>query len=352
MQRAQLNTFSAIGAIVAAVLLAACDGSEGPTGGGAGAGVGATGGAGGAGGEGGGGTGGTGGTGGVVGGQGGTGGLSCVPSCGATTDCLAVGVNTGKDLYSFRMSQLSIVKPVAMTNPVFATTLEDGITPSLPDCYLHGDGTMSWLLQFDTKAGTLTMGAGKPIEDPASMPYCFVNEQVGTFAVAPASMPAAIDAAGTLFASGTVDLSIPLYSTKDASAYVVLPLTHATITSASISKNHNCIGSYNGDKLDPADSCQPNAIQQFTEAGAIEGLITLEDADAVTLDSLGQSLCVLITGQNDGGSPKRCPRDANMEIAALGEWCSIDDQPGSCADALKFTATFAASAVAISGECQ
>jgi hypothetical protein len=56
---------------------------------------------------------------------------------------------------------------------------------------------------------------------------------------------------------------------------------------------------------------------------------------------------------NDGGTPKRCRRDANDAIVLQGDWCSTTNMPAAsgCADSFALGAQFAASAVEITGVC-
>lgn len=301
---------------------------------------------------------GTGGGGGSPTGGGDTGGSTgaCAPACdandGIKSDCVAITDNSGAATYGLRMGQLTLEKPAALTNPVVAGLIESGVTMNLKDCNLTGDGTFSWLLQFDSATGKLKTGGAKPVTDP-SAGYCFVDEMLGGIQVSPLEVDAAPDADGKFSVTVGGDVVVPIFLDADATSFVLLPLKAAKIINATLSSDQNCIGTYNADKLLPEDSCEPSGdVTRFTDAATLDAHITLEDADSVVIESLGQSLCVLLTGDaGNGMTPKQCARDMNGAIIAKGDWCSTTDSAGGCQDAFKLGATFAASAVKVTGNC-
>ena len=288
---------------------------------------------------------------------GGTGGSEnpCDPACdanaGIKSDCIAIVDNTDQESFGLRMSQLTLAKPAALTNAVVAGLIESGVTMNLKDCNLTGDGTFSWLMQFDTAGGKLKTGGAKPVADP-TMGYCFVNETLGTTPVAPITVDATLDADGKFSVMTGGDVVVPIFLGSETD-YVLLPLRDAKLINVTVSADHNCIGKYNADKLLPADSCEPTAeVPRYTNAGTLDAYITLADADDVPISSLGQSLCVLLTGDpGDGGNPKKCSRDAMGKIVAKGDWCAATNTAGGCQDSLQVAGSFAASAVQITGDC-
>ena len=312
-------------------------------------------------------SGGTGGTGGTTGGggttssssSGGTGGapLPCDPTCqqvqGVPSDCVAITDNAGKTKFGLRMAQLAFNKPDELTaakNPVVAGVLAKGATINLPDCNLNGGGTFSWLLEIDTVAGTLKTG-GAPIQADPTAGYCFVNSQLsgGPPAVSPLTVAAQLDANGNLTVPTGGDVVMPIFLV-DLDNYILLPLSHLVLAGTKVSPDHNCIGRYNAEALDPASQCLP---VEYTNGGKIEAFMTLEAADAIPVTSLNRSLCSLLTKTDDGGNPKKCPRDANGKITSQGDWCAATNAPATaaCFDALEFAGDFAASAVDITGNC-
>lgn len=313
-----------------------------------------TGGAGGTAGTGGTSTGGAGGAGGA-GGMGGSGGAgACEPQCdavaGIPSECVAIADNTGKTQFGLRMAQITLQKPTALTSPLVASLIEDGVTMNLPTCNLTGNGAFSWLLELDTGTGTLKTGGALPVADPTAG-YCFLNQMLGTTQVSPLVVDAAPDAGGTIDVAVGGDVVVPIFL-GDVSSYVLLPLRDFQIFDTKLSADQSCVGVYNADQLLLRDSCEPAGdVDRFTEAGTIDAFITLEDADAINIDPLAQSLCVFLTGDAGAGSPKKCTRDANMQIIAKGDWCAATNSAGGCQDSFQVAGTFAASAVQINGDC-
>jgi len=285
-------------------------------------------------------------------------GPGCVPQCaanqGVASDCIAITDNAGLSTYGLRMGQFKLSKPTALTSLIVAGVINGGVTMNLPDCYLKGQGTFSWLLQFDAASGKLKTGGARPSSDPTAG-YCFVNEVLGTTLVSPLELDAEPDAAGNFSVAVGGDVAVPIFLNAAGSSFIILPLRGARFIDATVSADHNCIGKYNGDKLDPAASCQPSGgVTLFENAATLDAAITLVDADAIPIDMLGgQSLCVLLTGEGEG-TPATCKKDpATGEITSKGDWCQATNMPAdaTCADAFKVTAQLAASAVKITGDC-
>lgn len=298
-------------------------------------------------------------TGGSTGGSGASTAASpCDPQCdankGIKSACVAIEDNSAATTWGLRMSQLTIKAPAELTaekNPVVAGIIAKGVIMNLTDCNLNGNGTFSWLLQFDSATGKLKTG-GATIQADPSQGYCFVNGMLpgSDQVITPLTVDAAPDASGKFSVEVGGDVVVPIFLT-DITNYVLLPLKNAKIINATLSADHNCIGKYNADTLDPANQCLP---PEFTNDASLDGYITLEDADGVKVESLKKSLCALLT-KEDNGDPtyKQCPKDANGKITSKGDWCSTTDAAATadCADAFKLGADFAASAVKITGDC-
>jgi hypothetical protein len=137
---------------------------------------------------------------------------------------------------------------------------------------------------------------------------------------------------------------------------VLLPL-HDTKLSGKVSSDNDCIGKYNSAGLDPASGCiaddqNPAFIGTDGKAdsdGKLDGYITLEEDDSVIVDKLGESLCVILSGDastyGDGGVPlAKCKRNASMKIIFQGDWCDATNN-ASCKDSLRLSAGFSASGV-------
>lgn len=280
------------------------------------------------------------------------------PSCfGDVAQCNPLGDYDGAAKFALRMAQLNLTAPDALAVGAIQGIIRSGVTPKNATCYLEGNGTFSWLLAFDQGAGTLVTGGAKPAADPVAG-YSFVDADVngygGAIHIGSVKLAAPIqESCGVASDEGSVNL--PVYLDSNATDLFVLPLQHLRFTDVVLSPNHDCIGSFNAGTLHPNDSCLPdtNAKQtSFTDGGSVEAAIALEDADAVAIDALGQSLCVLLSESpqtyGDGGSPNRCKRQ-NGAIVLQGDWCMATNQPATpdCHDGLRFAGTFAASAVKV-----
>jgi hypothetical protein len=283
------------------------------------------------------------------------------PSCPAlavSSDCLALVDNKDKEIFAMRMSQLSVEIPEALTGPAVYKIVADGVNINLPSCNLHGLGTFSWLTVFDPSGGTLRTGGALPMEDPSDG-YCFDHDAAHN--ISPVEIATTYGADGRFDSDAIPALTVPIYLDVDAESAVYLPLHQVRLTGGSISPDNNCVGSFNAKGLEPINSCKPDlsaGIEYFINGANIEGHIVLEEADEVIVDTIGQTLCVLLSGNaskygkpaDDG--PMKCKRDpASNEIVLQGDWCSTSDSPGGCKDAFRLEAGMAASAVAVRDDC-
>jgi hypothetical protein len=283
-----------------------------------------------------------------------TGGMTypCSPKASCTAkdkECLGLVDNAGKTKFGLRMVDLVISKPPALATGLVAGVVAASVTPTLKSCNLNGSGTFSWLLQFDTAAGTLTTGGAKPVADP-TMGYSFVNEMVSGVQIAPAVYMIKPDAAGKFDVMTGADLNVPIYLDAAATMAVVLPLKRGRLTMGTLSASQNCIGSYNAKGLDPASSCLPDAKHpQFLTGASLDGIITLVAADGVIISATNQSLCSLLAGAANSTKNAMgvnvCKRDASMNIIFQGDTCSTEGM--ACTDAVTLGADFAANSVVI-----
>jgi hypothetical protein len=283
------------------------------------------------------------------------------PSClAADKTCLGLVDNSGKTKLGLRMAELDVTSPKALTSGIVKTTVAGNVTPNNKACNLDGAATFSWLLQFDTAAGTLKTGGAKPVTD-ATKGYSFDDEMITqgakTFHVQPITLMAKPDAMGAFSITAGQDLIVPIFLNDTGTSVVLLPLHQARLVSGTLSSNNNCIGTYNAVGLDPANSCQPDDTHpQFTDAGKLDGYITLEEADTVIVSAISQSLCVLLSGNASmygmtpaGTTNAVCKRDAGNKILYQGGWCAGTNAAAAagCADAEQLTGNFAANSVLI-----
>lgn len=263
-----------------------------------------------------------------------------VPACAGLVD------NAHESKPGLRISQLAFQKPTALTIGIAGAALSAGFAPNVPSCELPGTATANWLLQIGP--GEVKMGAALPVADPTAG-YAFTDRQIDQLHVQPVVWNIVPDASGHFVASSGVDANLPIFLDADASLAVTLPVRSLEID-ATLDPTRSCIGGFDPASLDPKSGCAPveSGASLTTGSGTIDGWISLEEADGVILSTLGQSLCVVLSGDpaqyGDGASPARCKRDGNDEIAFLGDACS---NASGCHDAVTFSAKFAASSVKI-----
>jgi hypothetical protein len=286
------------------------------------------------------------------------------PECpyAAGGECLAFTDNKDQSKFTLRMSQLTVTKPEALAKNTVEQIVSRGVRAKLPECKLQGDGTFNWLLEFDKAAGTLKTGGAKPVADP-DQGYCFTDETVMqngmSFVIKPILGDAPIQD-GKFSAGMGEEVIVPIYlDATDTTKVVLLPLKGARLYDGTLSADNNCIGKYNSAGLDPVNLCLPEeGIPAFLDGGSLEGFITLEDADTVVIDVLGQTMCVLLSDDpltfGDGGMPvTKCKRGADTKILLTGDWCGETNMPATadCKTAFKLGATFSASAAKMAATC-
>lgn len=285
--------------------------------------------------------------------------LACDTSpCTSGSPCLAMGQDNSKgSVASMRIRRLDVSAPQALASAfVQKTVLNQGIDLH-GFCGEGGDGTFSWLIQFDTASGKLTTGGAPPTTDPFGMGYCFVNKTIDNLPVAPVTVSMTKGADGTWSSSTIPKLYVPIYPVG-ITQVIVLPITGSQVKGVTLSPDNNCIGSYNPSAITSSDggalgSCTDDitACDRWTTAGSLGGYITLEEADGVLVPQLNESLCVLLTGDPNpmvsSSGEKVCERTNGM-ISEKGDYCSNPVGPGGCKDSSWLAAAFAASAAKIS----
>jgi hypothetical protein len=305
-------------------------------------------------------------------GAGGGGGSATVPTdcgqastCPVSQECLAIVQNAGSPRFGLRIAELGVQTPAVFAHGFLASVLSYWFGPSLPGCAAswsslwNWSGASSWLLRFDLGAGTLTMGGAAPPADPAQG-YTFFDGMVPqgaqVYHAAPVTFVLVTSPDGSLGTAAPQDLDLAMFfpaGKVTRTGPVVLPLHALAASNVVVSPSHDCIG-----RCDPADftfpqclSVDPNAL--YLHGGHLESYVSLEEADAISISAAEQSLCVLLTGDSfdncDGIGPVcHCKRTGGV-IDFKGDWCSQTNAPATatCADAVRFAADFAASAVTI-----
>jgi hypothetical protein len=109
-----------------------------------------------------------------------------------------------------------------------------------------GGATFSWLLQFDTTAGTLKTGGARPVQDPTKG-YSFDDEMIAEgstmFHVQPITATGVMpDATGHFSFTMGQDLILPVFLDAAATTVILMPLHETRFTMGTLSSNNNCIG--------------------------------------------------------------------------------------------------------------
>jgi hypothetical protein len=260
--------------------------------------------------------------------------------------------NAGKSRLDFRLRKLNVTAPARLASEFVQTAVIDQGINLKNVCGEGGDGTLNWLMRFDTSSGTLTTGGGPPSSDPFHLGYCFAHETVGGLSVGPVS--ATLTSAGGIYSTATIPkIDVPVYGPANGGVPIILPITNARLEGVTISSDGNCIGAYNPSGVTaPAAGSMfcidqaPSLCQRWHTAGSLGGYITLQEAQQVYVPQQQETLCALLV-YGLGATTPDCPVDAAGNVTATGDYCSTTKQPAGCADSYWLAATFAASAVLI-----
>ncbi len=283
--------------------------------------------------------------------------------CGDPTTCEPFVTNPvpGKGVDNFRMRLINITAPPALaTTVVQVAVVSAGVDlPASPDaggaaCGENGTGLFNWLLSVD-KANNQVITGGAPFSpDPFTTGYCYVNGTVAGTPVAPSTLKATFNCNTFSTEPLTNVLQIPIFVAGGGA--VILPINGASLNDVTVSDDGNCIGAVNNFASSPSSSgacVDPLAFgagscSRWHSAGSLGGYITLAQADNVPIVTLGgESLCVLLTGDNNGGTPPKCTTAGLSD----GNYCAPKGStPGKACtggDSFWLSAQFAASAVNI-----
>ncbi|MFO0762659.1 MAG: hypothetical protein U0359_39845 [Byssovorax sp.] len=281
----------------------------------------------------------------------------CTPSAAecrtSTSRCLSMVGPTKGPVFGLRMSQITVTQPASIAEGLVPTLVSALSLPDRPACGIAGEGTLSWLLRFDLESRTLKTGGAAPPVNPAKG-YAFfegtIEDQGKAHPIKPATL--ALDAAASCgFTTSAADLTIPMFTNAEGTKVVLVPL-HQVSLAGSLSGDLLCIGVF--DPVSLERDCCVGTLENppFREGGVAAGFFVLEEADTVSTGIAEASLCVVLSGNateyGDGASPfARCKRDEQGHILFKGDWCAATNAPATdeCADALRFSAKFAASGV-------
>lgn len=313
-----------------------------------------------------------GGSGGAGGGTGGGNGGACKPTAaecyvagpdGAGSECLARADYSAADVTKMRVTSHQVASPTALASPfVQDAIITKKSTLFEPTCNLDGSGQFNLLLEYDSANQKLKLGGGVPqaVLGPIADGTCYASftDTASGLDVKPVEAPTTINA------DGAVEAKIPFFvmpiyleDKVGQDSYVLVPLHEMTVT-AKLSADKNCVGRYAPERLDEGLGCQPNESEfAWDPGGRYEGYITVDEADKVFVVSLGQTLCVVLTGDPSkwkGPSPDSSCKTSKgfAETGAMpkGDWCSTTNSAGGCQDSWRLVIDVAAQAVPIGGD--
>ena len=287
----------------------------------------------------------------------------CSPDASVCTTadplCVALTSNSGLTKFGLRMSSITIANPAVLTTGAIAQTITLDMIPNAPGCYLSGGGSFSWLLQFDTLAGTVKTGGATPPANP-SQGYAFADQMItqgsNTFHVQPTTYTQPSSPGGTFGPTPAADVIIPMFLDPAGSEVILFPLRSLSLQ-GTLSPNDDCIGTFDAQGISQNTGCQPSSTAPlFNNGGGATAFINLNDADQVVVGGgLSESLCVLLSGNGQlygMAGPNNvavCTRDTNGNILFQGDWCTATNSAASttCADAVQFSFQYAAAGVTI-----
>ncbi len=303
------------------------------------------------------------------GGSGGTTGASCVPKSddcyiagptGPGAECLAKHDNTGSDIWQGRINQITVKAPsVLSTKFIHDAILDRGLYLNQPQCFEQGEGTFSWLFEFNRTTGKLKTGGSLPVKDPKAG-GCFLTMTTTALPIAPVEVDVTYDADGLGFTASDIDVVVPIFDTPDSTTNpILLPLHKVVLKGKFSDDSHNCIGKHNGDTLDPGLSCRGDfgaGERPFATGANLKGYIRVDEADKVFIEDLGTSLCVFLAGITQWNGPNKDCVSSDKWIAGDrpdGDWCAATNSPAdaTCKDAWILEGDFSASAFKINGDC-
>lgn len=279
---------------------------------------------------------------------------------GPGAECLAKNDNTGQTKWSGRLTSIQVTKPTQLAQQfIQRTIIDNGVSLNQKDCLESGEGTFTWLFEFDSTTNKLKTGGGLPITDPKAG-GCFVS-LTDPISVGPIEVDVTIT--GSSFSASGIDVNVPIFLTPDSTANaIVLPLNDVDFSGSFNDDTHNCIGTYNGDELDPLNACGADytvnpPLRPWKNGGSLKGHITIAQADEVFVEELGSTLCVYLAGPDwKGPDPDNSCATSAKWIAGerpAGDWCSTTNAAADagCSDAWRLEGEFAAAGFKVNGDC-
>jgi hypothetical protein len=279
---------------------------------------------------------------------------------GPGNECMAKADFSAADVTQLRLTSHQVQSPTALAAPfVQDSVITKKSALAEPECNLDGLGEFNLLTQVDTTKKEITIGGGVPqaLVGPATSGTCWAvfTDPVSKLDVKQVTATYT-ESAGEISAKFP-SFVMPIYvEDKFTPESAVLVPLHEMELEMKLSADKNCVGRYAADKLDPSLSCAPGEGEFAWEpAGTYQGYITVEEADRVMVVSLGETLCVVLTGdvKKWKGTPEpSCKSSQGYKDTGgmpKGDWCSTTNSAGGCQDSWKLVIGFSAQAIDIKG---
>lgn len=298
---------------------------------------------------------------------------SCVPtaeSCfaagpqGPGSECLALHDNTGADEVTLRVRGLKNTGPPALVQSFFFdSVLRPAFTINQPECLQTGEDRWNWLFALDFTTMMARTGGGPPqsIIGPPKDGNCFDDFVASGINVRASEAPftAVENADGTrdiemVFGTAEEPAALAIYIDQTLDNFSLLPTIRIQYN-FTLSADGNCVGSFDASNISPTSGCSPvsGEIPWNITDGSFDGIITVELADEVRIDTLDQSLCVLLTQDTARWKNPETGKCAGspgfMASGGLpeGDWCS--DNTSNCTDSWRLQGNMALAGFKING---
>lgn len=302
--------------------------------------------------------------------------------------CLALVDYSDSRRAELRVAQLQVESPNSLKGAIMQDSIiTEKVKPPMETqaCRQNlGPGLFNILFEFDFDAKTLKTGVSTP-EDTLLDGTCMADFSALTGdkkqTIAPLVTPLTFDEATGAFSARfpkhndrgeafTVD--VPIYTEPRIDRYALLKIHELEIEGTL--EHKSCVGAFEPERLQAPPKCvtytDPTHHFGWRNGGSYKGYVLVEEAEGLDVETLNQTLCVLLAGGQGWDGPKRKTPEgveikqcvgsaayiANGNKLPAGNWCSVSNSADAAAcggvlDAWQIKTRFAAQAVDITGTC-
>lgn len=273
---------------------------------------------------------------------------ACAPtdaSCYANPgDCLSQSANNMVH-FGLRFDEVRIKAPVTWSGSPLEDVIDHGLLPNWKACGLFGEASNNWVLMVDNTNGSkLSIGSALLSGKPGA--YAFEDKKVTlggpAFDVVSATTQSGLDFVpvsdlpdGSVTYRAKVS-AVNLPVTAKGMLIMLLPLKDVELN-FQVSPDRTCIGSLDLSNFDATNSCALKTPYRFKEGGTLDAVIYLKEANDIWVSPVNESLCSLLTGDNDG--------TGHCTIFLGGDACWPPAKP--CPNAMAVHVEFSASGVPV-----